>query len=212
MKRSKRIEVLDQRPVNLDGFINEWPEMGFVAMKSPYDPEPSVKVQDGRIVELDGKLCIAQNVPPMGYKVIPQLVETNSATVTADTIDNKYFTVKFAPNGFISSIYDKQEDRELLRRSFFVPTYTIFFCVKYVLNASPHAVPCSVRTGPSSAGFGSVWLCHSTQAPNKTAKKQNKTAQLYGHGTIFHESPSFALASAPVAATNTPLPKIIASR
>ena len=28
MKRSKRIEVLDQRPVNLDGFINEWPEMG----------------------------------------------------------------------------------------------------------------------------------------------------------------------------------------
>ncbi len=67
------------------------------------------------LVELDGKLCIAQNVPPMGYKVIPQLVETNSATVTADTIDNKYFTVKFAPNGFISSIYDKQEDRELLR-------------------------------------------------------------------------------------------------
>ena len=44
MKRSKRIEVLDQRPVNKDGFINEWPEMGFVAMKSPYDPKPSVKV------------------------------------------------------------------------------------------------------------------------------------------------------------------------
>lgn len=55
MKRSKRIEVLDQRPVNKDGFINEWPEMGFVAMKSPYDPKPSVKVVDGKIVELDGK-------------------------------------------------------------------------------------------------------------------------------------------------------------
>ena len=55
MKRSKRIETLDQRPVNLDGFINEWPEMGVVAMSSPYDPKPSVKVREGKIVELDGK-------------------------------------------------------------------------------------------------------------------------------------------------------------
>ena len=55
MKRSKRIETLDARPVNLDGYINEWPEMGFAAMSSPYDLEPSVRVEDGRIVELDGK-------------------------------------------------------------------------------------------------------------------------------------------------------------
>lgn len=55
MRRSKRIETLDARPVNLDGYINEWPEMGFVAMSSPYDPKPSVKVQDGKIIELDGK-------------------------------------------------------------------------------------------------------------------------------------------------------------
>lgn len=55
MKRSKRVQILDQRPVNLDGYINEWPEMGFVAMKSPYDPKPSLKIIDGRIVELDGK-------------------------------------------------------------------------------------------------------------------------------------------------------------
>ena len=55
MKRSKRIETLDNRPVNLDGYIDEWPEMGFAAMKSPYDPAGSVKVQDGKIVELDEK-------------------------------------------------------------------------------------------------------------------------------------------------------------
>ena len=55
MKRSKRIEALDKRAVNKDGFIDEWPEMGFVAMKSPYDPEPSVKVENGVITELDGK-------------------------------------------------------------------------------------------------------------------------------------------------------------
>ncbi len=55
MKRSKRIEALDARPVNLDGYINEWAEMGFVAMNSPYDPKPSIKVENGRITELDGK-------------------------------------------------------------------------------------------------------------------------------------------------------------
>jgi propanediol dehydratase large subunit len=55
MKRSKRVEALDRRKVNLDGFIDEWPEKGFIAMDSPYDPEPSVRVENGVITELDGK-------------------------------------------------------------------------------------------------------------------------------------------------------------
>ena len=53
--RSKRFEVLENKPVNKDGFINEWPEVGLIAMDSPYDPKPSVKVVNGQIVELDGK-------------------------------------------------------------------------------------------------------------------------------------------------------------
>lgn len=55
MRRSKRFEVLAQRPVNQDGLIGEWPEEGLIAMESPYDPASSVKVENGRIVELDGK-------------------------------------------------------------------------------------------------------------------------------------------------------------
>lgn len=43
-KQSKRTEALEQRPVNLDGFVEEWPEVGMVAMDSPFDPEPSVRV------------------------------------------------------------------------------------------------------------------------------------------------------------------------
>ncbi|MBK1783318.1 propanediol/glycerol family dehydratase large subunit [Prauserella cavernicola] len=54
-RRSKRTEALEQRPVNLDGFVEEWPEVGMVAMESPYDPEPGVRVEDGVIVELDGR-------------------------------------------------------------------------------------------------------------------------------------------------------------
>jgi propanediol dehydratase large subunit len=54
-KRQKRFEVLAERPVNKDGFIKEWVEVGLVAMDSPNDPEPGIKIQNGTVVELDGK-------------------------------------------------------------------------------------------------------------------------------------------------------------
>lgn len=55
MQRSKRFEILEERPVNKDGFVKEWPEMGFVAMSSPNDPKPSITIKNGQIIELDGK-------------------------------------------------------------------------------------------------------------------------------------------------------------
>jgi propanediol dehydratase large subunit len=54
-QRQKRFEVLAERPVNKDGFIQEWPEVGLVAMESPSDPRPGIRIQGGRIVELDGR-------------------------------------------------------------------------------------------------------------------------------------------------------------
>lgn len=55
MKRSKRFEVLEQRPIHQDGFVKEWIDEGFIAMESPNDPKPSIKVENGVITELDGK-------------------------------------------------------------------------------------------------------------------------------------------------------------
>lgn len=54
-KRQKRFEVLDARDVNKDGFVTEWPEVGLIAMGSPNDPKPSIKVVNGVITEMDGK-------------------------------------------------------------------------------------------------------------------------------------------------------------
>jgi propanediol dehydratase large subunit len=54
-RRSKRTEILENRPVNLDGFVEEWPEVGMVAMDSSYDPQPSVRVENGVVVEMDGR-------------------------------------------------------------------------------------------------------------------------------------------------------------
>lgn len=53
--KSKRFEALRKRPINQDVFMEEWPEKGFIAMRSPYDPKPSIKIEDNIITELDGK-------------------------------------------------------------------------------------------------------------------------------------------------------------
>lgn len=53
--RSKRFEILGARPVNKDGYVKEWPEVGLIAMNSPLDPKPSIVIENGKVVELDGK-------------------------------------------------------------------------------------------------------------------------------------------------------------
>ncbi len=49
-----RIRFMDQQRVNLDGFVVEDPDLGLTALRSPHDPEPSLVVTDGHVVELDG--------------------------------------------------------------------------------------------------------------------------------------------------------------
>ena len=53
--KSKRFEALGNRPVNKDGYVKEWPEVGLIAMNSPLDPKPSIVIKDGKVIELDGK-------------------------------------------------------------------------------------------------------------------------------------------------------------
>ncbi len=53
-KRNKRFEVLENRPVHKDGFIGEWVDVGLYAMGSPNDPKPSIKIENGRVMEMDG--------------------------------------------------------------------------------------------------------------------------------------------------------------
>jgi propanediol dehydratase large subunit len=53
--RSRRAELLRARPVNRDSFVVERPELGLTASASPFDPAPSLAVEEGRVVELDGR-------------------------------------------------------------------------------------------------------------------------------------------------------------
>ena len=53
-RRSKRFEELSERPVNRETFIQPWPEVGLAAIDSPLDPTPSLSIEDGAVVEMDG--------------------------------------------------------------------------------------------------------------------------------------------------------------
>ena len=44
-----RVRFMDAQRVNLDGFAVEDADLGLVAMRSPYDPEPDLVIRDGRV-------------------------------------------------------------------------------------------------------------------------------------------------------------------
>ncbi len=43
------------RPISRDNLVPEDPTLGLIAFSSPFDPAPSLRIEDGRVVELDGK-------------------------------------------------------------------------------------------------------------------------------------------------------------
>ncbi|MFZ4485724.1 MAG: propanediol/glycerol family dehydratase large subunit [Candidatus Nanopelagicales bacterium] len=50
-----RFRFMDEQRVNLDGFAVENPGLGLIAFNSPGDPEPSLVIEAGRIVEMDSR-------------------------------------------------------------------------------------------------------------------------------------------------------------
>jgi propanediol dehydratase large subunit len=55
MTQSRRFTLLAARDVNKETFVEPWPEAGLMVADSPYDPTPSLRIADGRIIELDSR-------------------------------------------------------------------------------------------------------------------------------------------------------------
>jgi propanediol dehydratase large subunit len=55
MAQSRRFAVRAAREINKDTFIQEWPEAGLVLLGAPADPLPTLRIENGEIVEMDGK-------------------------------------------------------------------------------------------------------------------------------------------------------------
>jgi len=69
--RSKRYENRSQRPVNRETFIAPWPEVGLTTMHSPLDPTPSIRIENGAIVEMDG-------IPRESYDLIDHFISRHA--------------------------------------------------------------------------------------------------------------------------------------
>ncbi len=50
-----RFRFMDAQRVNLDGFAVEDASLGLIAFDSPDDPEPSLRIVDGKVVEMDSR-------------------------------------------------------------------------------------------------------------------------------------------------------------
>jgi len=53
--QSKRFAILAEREINQETFVEPWPEAGLIVADSPYDPKPSLRIENGQVVELDGR-------------------------------------------------------------------------------------------------------------------------------------------------------------
>jgi len=54
-RRSERFVSREARELRREVLVSPFPELGLVAMDGPTDPEPSLVVEDGRVVEIDGR-------------------------------------------------------------------------------------------------------------------------------------------------------------
>ncbi len=55
MPQSRRFALLAEREINQETYVDPWPEAGLVVVDSPFDPQPSLRMDQGQVVEMDGK-------------------------------------------------------------------------------------------------------------------------------------------------------------
>lgn len=53
--RSRRFALLAERSINKETFVEPWPEAGLIVADSPYDPAPSLRIENEQVVEMDGR-------------------------------------------------------------------------------------------------------------------------------------------------------------
>ncbi len=52
---SRRFDLLAAREINQETYVEPWPEAGLIVADGPNDPAPALRVEQGRVIELDGK-------------------------------------------------------------------------------------------------------------------------------------------------------------
>ncbi|MCB1377443.1 MAG: propanediol/glycerol family dehydratase large subunit [Alphaproteobacteria bacterium] len=77
MSGSKRFAKRAERPVNRDTYVQEDASLGLVVMDSPNDPKPSIGIEKGRIVEIDG--CAAADFDTIDRYIARYAINVDAA-------------------------------------------------------------------------------------------------------------------------------------
>jgi propanediol dehydratase large subunit len=86
---SARSSFYATRPISRDNLVPEDPVLGLVAFSSPFDPEPSLRIEQGRVVELDGK-------PEEEFDLIDEFIARHGLDVNVAEEAMALDTVEFA--------------------------------------------------------------------------------------------------------------------
>ena len=67
--------------------------------------------------ENDGKIFFVADVPPLGYKVVSDFNKLDAVTVSDKYIESPHYVIRFDENMNITSLYDKDNDRENVKNN-----------------------------------------------------------------------------------------------
>lgn len=68
------------------------------------------------IVNHNGKKVFVENIPSFGWKVVAPKLTVNKINVADNLIENRYFRILFNEKGEITSLFDKENDREVIKQ------------------------------------------------------------------------------------------------
>lgn len=102
--RWRRFDEWNARPLRHDQFSAEDPEAGFATFHSPWDPAPSARVENGRVIEIDGK-------PQADFDIIDTFIADHH--LDPEVIDE---AMAMAPAELARMLVDINVPRERLER------------------------------------------------------------------------------------------------
>ena len=77
-----------------------------------YNPNP---FNYSGAVDVDGARYYVENIPSKGYKVVDKIVKNSKVEATKTSLENDFYAIKFDENYNIISVFDKTENREVLK-------------------------------------------------------------------------------------------------
>ncbi len=77
-------------------------------------------------VETENGVIFAENIPAKGYKVIKPENKETSIALTDNSLENKFFKLTLDENGNFSSIFDKRNNREVLKTGTKGNVFTVY--------------------------------------------------------------------------------------